>query len=727
MRIAGLVLSAALALLGCEGPAGPDGFPGTVGPGGPTGDAGPAGPPGQTGDAGAPGRNAYLVGPGLDFDIQSAAVDAKGVATVRFRITDAGGLPLDRQGLYTEGAVTAHFVLAWLDQTASGQALAYTAYTTTIEKSPITSMSAVQAAADQGGPFSDVDPEQGVYEYTFGAPIAVAAAARTHTVGVWASRDFQGATYVANALHDFLPGGGAVTVQREVVTTAACNGCHDPLSAHGGERRDARLCVLCHSPQTTDADTGNTVDFGVMVHKIHRGASLPSVAAGAPYQIIGDMEQVNDYSTVAFPQDIGRCVACHQGKQADNWKNLPSRTACGSCHDRTSFAPPPVATGFTQHKGGPQADDTKCTVCHPPVAGLAGVATVHLPPDTDPASPELTLSIKSVVSTAPGSMPEIVFTAQLDGMPLDLLASPLPLLAVTVAGPTTDYASFWQQTIQGTGAAGSLKLEGSVGTYRYVFASPMPASATGTYGFALEGYVQPGGPTGPRFGALNPIAFAAVTDAAPVPRRKVVDGGQCDSCHFELEAHGGIRREVQYCAFCHNPNADDSQRVARFEVPSTTAQSVDFKVLVHKIHMGDALTRQPYVIGGFPAPTASNPGGTPLDFGAVRYPGDRKSCPTCHAGATYALPLGAAVLPSLSEELACTDPAPNPQSYCQTRVVVAKTYTPPTTAVCTACHDAPYVLAHAQTNTASNGVEGCAACHGPKAQWDVQRVHAPSP
>jgi OmcA/MtrC family decaheme c-type cytochrome len=723
----GLLLSAALAFLGCEGPAGPDGFAGPAGPPGPAGEAGPSGPPGQTGDAGASGRNAYLVGPGLQLEIKSAAIDGKSVATVRFHITDGGGLPLDRQGLYTEGAVNASFVLAWLDQTAGGQALQYTSYTTAIETSSITNMSAVQAAADQNGAFSDVDPAQGLYDYTFGTPIMVADGTRTHTVGVWASRDFQGATYVADALYDFLPAGGAVVVQRDIVETTACNACHNPLSAHGGDRRDVRLCVLCHSPQTTDADTGNTVDFKVMVHKIHQGASLPSVLGGAPYQIIGYMGHVDDYSTVVFPQDLGRCVACHQGKQADNWKNIPSRAACGSCHDRTSFGPTPVPQGFLAHQGGPQADDTKCGVCHPPAAGLAGVATVHLTPATDPASPKLTLSIVSVAKTAPGGTPELVFTAALDGAPIDLLASPLPRLVVTVAGPTTDYASFWQDTVQGTGAAGSLLLEGAVGTYRYVFASPMPAGAAGTYAFALEGYAQPGGPTGPQFAAPNPIAFAAVTDAAPVPRRKIVDAAQCNACHDQLAAHGGTRREVQYCAFCHNPNKANDQRVARFEVPVTTAQSVDFKVLIHKIHMGDALTQQPYVIGGYPGPAPSNPAGTPLDFGAVRYPGDRTACATCHAGATYTLPLAPTALPSLSEVLACTDPSPNPADYCQNRVVSAQTYTPPTTATCTGCHDAPYVLAHAQTNTASSGVEGCAACHGPKAQWDVQRVHAPAP
>ena len=293
---------------------------------------GEAGPPG---DAGAPGRNAYLVGPGLDFQITRAAIDTRGVATVRFQITDASGLPLDRQGLYTEGAVTASFALAWLDQTAAGQALEYTSYIT----------AGGQAAADSGGTFTLVDWTTGLYTYTFGTPITVAAGndTKTHTVGVWASRDFQGTTYVANALHDFLPAGGAVTVRRDVVETTACNACHDPLEAHGGDRRDVKLCVLCHSAQTTDPDTGNTVDFRVMVHKIHRGASLPSVLGGTPYQIIGYMQEVSDFSTVVFPQDIGRCVTCHQGKlQPDVWKaEAPTRALCTTCHDGTSFTADP--------------------------------------------------------------------------------------------------------------------------------------------------------------------------------------------------------------------------------------------------------------------------------------------------------------------------------------------------------------------------------------------------
>ncbi len=726
-RRLGLLLGAAVALVSCAGPAGVDGEPGPPGDAGPAGDAGPPGTTGPQGDAGAPGQNAYLVGPGLVFNLQSAGVDAAGTAVVRFQITDAAGLPLDREGLYTEGAVTSSFALAWLDQTSTGAPLQYTSYVTATETDPSTGATATQAAADSGGSFVEVDASTGTYAYTFGSAIAVADGTRTHTVGVWASRDFQGLHYVANATLDFLPAGGAVTVQRDVVETTGCNACHNPLSAHGGDRRDVKLCVLCHTPQTSDAYTGNTLDLKVMAHKIHMGADLPSVEGGGVYQLVGDMAHVDDFSAVAFPQEIQRCASCHDGAgQPDVWKtDAPTELVCGSCHDRTYFGALPAPSGFTAHTGGPQATEAQCSVCHPADAGLAGISTVHLTPTTDPASPKLTLAIVGVSETAPGQTPQIVFTVQENGAPLDILATPLPELAVTVAGPTTDYATFWQQTIQGSGATGTLAVSGSAGTYRYTFPAAMPASATGTYAFGLEGYLLSS--TGAELGALNPVAFAAVTDPAPVPRREVVDVAQCNGCHYQLSAHGGARQEVQYCAFCHNPNKANDQRVARFEVAETTAQSVDFKVFIHKIHMGDALTQQPYVLGAYPPPSPSNPGGTPTDFGTVAYPGDRKACPACHAGATYLLPLGASVQPSLSEVLACEDPSLNPLDYCVDRVVSAQVLTPPTTAVCTACHDAVASVAHAQTNTTTSGAEACATCHGPGTAYDVQLVHAPLP
>lgn len=723
-----LGLSAALAFVGCEGPAGPEGPRGSVGPvgtgfPGPEGDAGPAGPPG---DPGPPGPGPHVVGAGLKFELQDVNVSGT-LVSITFRITDEAGTALDREGFFSEGAVTSRFVLAWLDQDAQGQPLQYTSYTTKPQTSPITGNTEVQAAADEGGVYEEVDPEQGIYRYTLGTTINIADASRTHTLGAWAYRDYQDKRYVANALYHFVPGGGAVTVKRDIVKMESCNSCHNPLEAHGGQRRDTELCILCHTPQTVDPDTGNTTDMTVMIHKIHRGKNLPSVIGGKPYQIIGFNQSVHDYSTVGFPHELSNCGTCHTGSQGDIWMNKPSMRACSSCHDGISFVDPPPA-GMTLHVGGAQADDSKCTVCHPPSGGLQGISTQHLAGLLDPMSPELMVSILGAEATAPGQKPELVFEVKQDGNPVDILATPLTRLAVTVAGPTTDYKEYWQHTIQGTGASGTLNAEGPAGVFRYVFPAAMPAAAAGSYAIGLEGYIQPGGASGPRFATENPIVYVPVTDAVAVPRREIVDDASCNNCHRDLSAHGGNRKNADYCAFCHNPNNPGDERIGRPESGTVFAHSVDFRMFIHRIHMGEHLDQKPYLLGAFPAPTKANPMGTMIDFSEVRYPGDLRACWACHKSDSFHLPLSKDLLPSKTQVIGCVeDPAADGDAYCDMRQVFSEELIPATTAACTGCHDAPYVVAHAQTMTSASGVEACATCHGPGSEFDVQAVHALDP
>src|SRR5581483_2924349 len=161
--------------------------------------------------------------------------------------------------------------------------------------------------------------------------------------------------------------GSAVTVTRDVIRTASCNGCHDQLAFHGGHAFGMEQCVLCHQPQNADPTTGNSLDLKVMAHKIHMGSSLPSVVGtkttpGVPYTITGYMNSVNDFSHVVDPADVRRCEVCHSqttgAAQATAFQKAPTRAACGSCHDDVNFA-----TG-KNHAAGFQADDTQCATCH---------------------------------------------------------------------------------------------------------------------------------------------------------------------------------------------------------------------------------------------------------------------------------------------------------------------------------------------------------------------------
>jgi OmcA/MtrC family decaheme c-type cytochrome len=580
----------------------------------------------------------------------------------------------------------------------------------------------------------------GTYAYTFGTKLPAGfAAAATHTLGVWATRAFGGRTYVANTLYDFVPNGGAPSATRDIVTTQACNQCHDPLGYHEGDaaRRDVKLCALCHAGAVTDVTNGASLAMPAMVHQIHRGRFLPSVADGGTYALTEDIAvdtgpsapALVDHSDAWFPGDVQNCAMCHKGAQGDAWKTAPSRSACGGCHDRTSFTYPAPA-GMTLHPGGQQKDDATClnAGCHGPADRYA-VAAVHLTPATDPTAPKLTLAITSVTGTQPGQTPVVHFTATVNGQPRDLVASPLPWLAVAIAGPTTDYAQdepILYPIETGAPQAG-LASDGAAGSYAFTFPAPIPVDAHGSYAVAMEGYVQRAGAGGPVYAALNPVMYVAVTDPAPVPRRDVVDRRKCNACHYDLVAHEGTRKSPEYCVLCHTPNKVADQNAPRFEVPATTVPSVSFKMLVHGLHMGSRLASG-YVVGADPGPSPASPGGTPIDFGKVVYPGDLRACWACHASTTYLPPLVGSLLPTVSQEvLACADTTSDPNAYCASRTVASRSTLGPLTAACTACHDAPASLAHAQSHTAADGTESCTTCHGAGAPQDAQAVHALPP
>ncbi len=707
----------ALTMLGCEGPAGPPGAPGSNGTSGTNGDPGVQGDPGTDGDD---GRSWWFTGPGLQFTVTGASIDGAGVATVNFTITDNGDTPLDREGRWSEGAVSANFVLAWLDDDGAGNPGQYTAYTTRDQTSPITGNTETQAAADSGGSFAEVGQGNGTYTYTFGTTVAVADGTKTHTVAVYASRDFEDQRYIANTTFDFLPAGGDVTVTRDVVTTATCNSCHNPLSIHGGRRRDVKLCITCHTPQSTDPDTGNTVDMPTMIHKIHMGANLPSVQNGDAYQIIGYMQSVHDYSAGHFPQPVNNCAKCHTGTQGDAWKLNPNKPACTACHDRTSFTEP-APVGWTLHAGGAVPDDS-CVVCHPASGGVAGIEDVHMRGTLDPSNAVVAVTYDQITSTGPGQLPVLDFTVNVDGAAHDILTTPLERLRFTIAGPSTEIQSYYQVRAQGSGSEGTITaLDAANGKFRYTFATPIPPTASGSYGIATEARYSGGN-------AFNEVLYFGVTDATAVPRRSIADMDKCNNCHKELAFHGGSRKNVDYCAFCHNPNNANDERIARLEGASILAPSVDLKRMIHKLHRGSDLV-QPAIYGAFPPPSPANPAGSPFDAGNIHYPGDLRSCAACHTANSYALPLADDVLPSLVQTMTCSeDPVADADDYCTAPFFTATdTYLPPTQSVCTSCHDGIATVGHAEVNTTPSGIETCTTCHAPGSSFDPALWHKLDP
>jgi len=367
----------------------------------------------------------------------------------------------------------------------------------------------------------------------------------------------------------------------------------------------------------------------------------------------------------------------------------------------------------------------------------------HRVPATDPAAPKIEMQILSVTNTAPGQTPQVVFSVTVDGAPRNILTNPLTQINFLIAGPTTDYSRRLPATsnavAQGTTPTpgGTLVADGA--NFRYTFPVAIPADATGSYAISAEAYLQATG--APRYAALNPVAYFPVTDAVVQPRRELVTIEQCNTCHLQLAEHGGARTNAEYCSFCHNPSFVGSGRIARLEGQSVWAESTDLRVMIHKIHMGEKLSQQPYVLGGNPSPNAANPAGTQIDFGEVRFPGNQQACGTCHVAGSFDLPLAEGLLPTRRIQFTCNeDPAADADSLCgpfnnnnyadptNNFVPVTTQWTGPEASACLSCHDSGSARAHAMSNTdQGSGAEACATCHGAGKTYDPAPYHALAP
>lgn len=320
-----------------------------------------------------------------------------------------------------------------------------------------------------------------------------------YTVGTESFRD------VGDAVGDFLFGGGGALASRELVTQNNCNRCHVDLQAHGANRKDVRLCLLCHTagaedrndPNVEGGTPGASVEFGVMVHKIHSGKHLPSVngvatkiggtrdyyATPKRYKLVGF--DVADFSDVEYPvwpnrsypmpRDFGysdltdsekaqedlirtgptSCATCHGDPDGDGPLPPPaqgdvvysqsSRNACGSCHDDIDWDAPYFANGPAMP---PQEDDASCIVCHAPSGDPLAVIDSHRHPLNDPGFNEgLVYEVLALAEAGaddgdgtvdPGEKIEIVFTIR-DETGADVDPADIASMSAVIAGPTDNH------------------------------------------------------------------------------------------------------------------------------------------------------------------------------------------------------------------------------------------------------------------------------------------------
>ncbi len=386
---------------------------------------------------------------------------------------------------------------------------------------------------------ASVAQSDGSYTYTFASPIpttylaplndtssfgpedgeltGAALLEGTYTLGLTFSWDYtvdgNSERDAANAAIDFVLGDSGDVEPREVVKIDNCNRCHENLRFHGSRRVDTRMCLLCHTsgaedgndPAVASGTPGVSIDFKVMIHKLHTGEHLPSVlgvstnpdgsrnydATPTPYLVAGG--SIHDYSAIAFPawphglvatprdqgytaldpadkatEDVIRkgpsnCVVCHgdpdadgpltEPAQGDIYQTQPARQACGSCHDDVHWGLPYTANGQTM---GAQANNSNCKLCHAPTGNGLAVFDAHLHPLLDPSfDPGLNLDITELKAAGatdgdgtidPGEKIRITLEITDDSgaavSPADVSAP-----SVVISGPTSNYNLVLNTTI----------------------------------------------------------------------------------------------------------------------------------------------------------------------------------------------------------------------------------------------------------------------------------------
>ncbi|MBI3073633.1 MAG: hypothetical protein HYY84_16090 [Deltaproteobacteria bacterium] len=435
---------------GSDGETGPTGSAGNTGAAGPSGDGGtgptgPAGPSGDAGTAGANGSNGSQGQPGATPTTRTTLFPWENMPGVVITILDGGvvgdaGIPIQ-----VGDKPSVSFTVKRNDGTSLP--LSELDYGRLWISGPTSNVQRVIASASDLRTKS-VQDDAGVYTYQFSTAIpstylapyndgplidageltGTAILAGTYTVVVVGYKNY---TYdgvfdrdagvsvptvfkdVSNATQEFRMVSAGALEKRDVVRTANCESCHANLRAHGGSRTEVETCITCHTAGMEDKlDAGNTLEFAVMIHRIHNAKHLPSVngvlvtadgfrnfdAGKRPYMINSE-----DFSGIGFPvwpslniatiaepgygswdagekaqsdeirRGIMACAKCH-GDLNGGWTDAgpaqgmnafskPTQRVCGSCHDDINWAMAyPPKRGTLAMPGG--IGDSLCAACH---------------------------------------------------------------------------------------------------------------------------------------------------------------------------------------------------------------------------------------------------------------------------------------------------------------------------------------------------------------------------
>ena len=694
-----------------------------------------------------------FIRPGLEYELIDFEIPSDRQPLVTFSIKDPGGLPLDRAGIYTPGPVDLRFMLSYIPE-GETQKINYHGV----------------GDRDRNGVYTDMGG--GVFTYKFGDVLpADYDADATHTLASVATRDLrewadQGLDrYYDNDVYDFVPSGAAEPAPRDIVTTATCNRCHNPLGEHGGRYQEVGVCQQCHNPELIE--DGLSYSFDQMVHRIH--------ASEEP--LIGEIE---------YPTFINDCEVCHTGGTPTAAMPLVANpnpaTACdGSPYGQTELGwadlggveirlDAPDGKLFAQTKGaGTKAtgdwvrDGQKFLLLESSSGQVLGESNVNL-----------------TVYGCAGN-PPYAFGGEAGALHSNWMSNPTRAACGSChvdvdfatgegheggAWEDDEFCSFCHEADSGvefdrsvrgahTVNLASSQLKGVLVTIKEVtntgpgqkpvvrFAlsnkdGPLNATALQTLTFTLSGpnddfavnirenaigkVTQAGADWVYNFAAAIPAnAKGSYTVGAEGRITVTLDGASVrDSMEnptvpvavtdAEPEARRLIVDDAK-CESCHSNlslHGDNRKNANAYcqtcHKPDATDAAVRLEGLDEGIHfkyMVHKIHRGADLENGYVVYGFQS---SVHDYSEVGFPGDLRDCEACHVEGTYGLPLPEGALPTTS-----------PNTYL--------TEMPPMTATCLSCHDGFAAAAHADANTSGLG-ESCDACHGEDKTYSVERVHA---
>jgi OmcA/MtrC family decaheme c-type cytochrome len=759
---------------------------GGCGSDGDDGAQGPPGPPGQPGQPGAPAPAPPGETTSLRVEITDVTVASPPV--VEFTVTNqvGRGFPDLAQG-------QVQFTFAKLAPRAVGAGHDWQSYINRTDPGPATAgpggaavlplAETIQATSEANGTLENLGG--GNYRYTFRndvtnitSPMPVAwDPTLTHRVALQLSNALTASLEggPVNAWKDFVPANPALqpTASREIAATATCNSCHDQLSIHGGGRGEVQYCVTCHNPGSTDANSGETLDMKVMIHKIHRGRFLPRVGAGAEYAIWGFGGTKHDYSDLDYPyeklvandnQRTKSCTKCHTGDEprlhsgtvqtedGNLWKTAgySSVAACGSCHEDVPGIGPAGSSWIDNTKvnhttivGNINAGlfPQVCSTCHD-VGEIHRLQTFEKAnriavqfdgnPVLDQAANTLTARFRLVDTLNNNTTLVHGTNYNADGLSGPVLYG--PNLVRTIIGWRTD-------EFQTYDASNNLDNEGQAirfttlpagtvdalvdGYYQAVYTLPEArvAEMVAAGGSGILGIKNGVSIDGQNLRFTDGDVAFAITDNQPVMRRAAATITECKTCHLSIAFHGGGREgNLQVCATCHNSNFYQPGVDSTRGFPANYPRNSGLMNMVHAIH-ANSDHRSPERLGAG--------GATPeqIEGKRINYPGLIQNCQQCHVPGGNTLPLPAAAT-GVSVGLQDGGVLTNVSDHVKAS---------PTYSACASCHDDSQARNHMALNGASNGIDGnnagwsfaipdasgesCAVCHGPGRVSDVVEAH----